>query len=178
FEISSTTIELKNVDRSQEIIEHGAKGNGEDDAVSFDLKMKENVRHLQESAKRKAQEINDQDKKLSKTLVKIWNMFGDAIRKEIEQVKQDIKKLDHSKDSEVEDGPAKKKVKESFVETQRKKYLSSGRALAAKRKKGNEAETLEKLKSFQSKLMVAEPTEDAPIPTNEDAEPCILHSIL
>ncbi|CAG8676390.1 12606_t:CDS:2, partial [Acaulospora morrowiae] len=153
----------KPIEKPQEIT-NDDEDHSEDDSVAFDRKMKDNVRKLQESAYKR----NNQEEKLSKT---------DIIRKEIEQVKKDIKKLDRSKNSDDEGEPAKKKIKVSYVEDQRKKYLSSGKALTARRKKGNEAETLEKLKSFQSKLMVAEPTEDTPISIDEDAELCILHSV-
>lgn len=62
----------------------------------------------------------------------------DAIRKEIEQVKQDIKKLNRSRDSDNDDEPKKKKQKTSFVEVERQKYLSSGKAIVAKRQKKSE----------------------------------------
>ncbi|CAG8798541.1 14723_t:CDS:2, partial [Cetraspora pellucida] len=99
----------------------------------------------------------------------------DAIRKEIDQVKQDIKKLNRSRDSD-DDEPKKKKQKTSFMEVEKQKYLSSGKAVAAKRHKKSEEETLKKLKDFQSKLFTADPKDDKPVTISENAELCILHS--
>lgn len=65
--------------------------------------------------------------------------YRETIRQEIEQVKQDIKKLNRSRDEE-EDERAKKKAKKSFVQLERQKYLSSGKAASGKRKKGSEAD--------------------------------------
>ncbi|CAG8436127.1 13451_t:CDS:2, partial [Rhizophagus irregularis] len=136
-----------------------------DTAEEFDRKMKENIRQQQESMKLKKESKSAQ---LSKS---------ETIRQEIEQVKQDIKKLNRSRDEE-EDERAKKKAKKSFVQLERQKYLSSGKAASGKRKKGSEADTLEKLKSFLTKIEAAVPSEtEPPLKTEEDAEPCLLHSV-
>jgi hypothetical protein len=62
------------------------------------------------------------------------------VRQEIEQVKQDIKKLNRSRESEEENERAKKKAKKSFIQLERQKYLSSGKAVTGKRKRGSEAD--------------------------------------
>ncbi|CAG8460498.1 15346_t:CDS:2, partial [Dentiscutata heterogama] len=140
----------------------------EDSVETFDRKMKENVRQHHESIKSDTTKEDNNEMQLSEK---------DAIRKEIEQVKQDIKKLnERSRDSD-DDEPKKKKQKTSFVEVERQKYLSSGKAVAAKRKKKSEDEILKKLKDFQSKLFTADPEDDKPVTINESAELCMLHSV-
>lgn len=62
-----------------------------------------------------------------------------AIQQEIEQVKLDIRRIDRPEDYE-EEGPKKKKAKMSYVGMERQRFLSSGKAVVAKRKKGNESD--------------------------------------
>ncbi|RIA84533.1 cyclophilin-like domain-containing protein [Glomus cerebriforme] len=137
-----------------------------DSAEEFDRKMKENIRQQQESIRLKKESKMTQLPK------------SEAVRQEIEQVKQDIRKLNRSREPGEEDERAKKKAKKSFVQLERQKYLSSGKAVSGKRKRGSETDTLEKLKAFLTKIETAVPSEtEPPLITKEDAEPCLLHSV-
>ncbi|CAG8591717.1 1209_t:CDS:10, partial [Diversispora eburnea] len=129
-------------------VENTEVGRWEEDSVAFDRKMKENLRQLQE----------------------------DIMKQEIEQLKQDIKRMDRPKDHD-DDVPKKKKAKISYVDTERLRFLSSGKAAAAKRKKGNEADTLAKLQSFKTKIMITEPNVEEPTEGKDEGEPCVLHSV-
>ncbi|KAF0531184.1 cyclophilin-like protein [Gigaspora margarita] len=168
FKLNTTDTEKVKVKETKDKLHKKTEMVDEEDSVeTFNRKMKENVRQQHESTKSEADKEDNNEKQLS---------AKDAIRKEIEQVKQDIKKLDRSRDSD-DDEPKKKKQKTSFVEVERQKYLSSGKAASAKRQKKSEDETLKKLKDFQSKLFTADPEDDKPVTINEDAELCILHSV-
>ncbi|CAG8502428.1 1502_t:CDS:2 [Funneliformis mosseae] len=118
-------------------------------------------------------DLVEDDPRLSKEV----SVKEEALRQEIEQVKQDIRKLNRPRESE-ENERAKKKARKSFIQLERQRYLTSGKAVAAKRKKGKEVDTLEKLKAFRAKIEVAVPSEtETPVKTDEDAVLCILHSV-
>ncbi|CAG8648117.1 12018_t:CDS:2, partial [Cetraspora pellucida] len=167
FKQNTTEIEKEKPEETRDKIHKKTVMVDENSAETFDRKMKENIRQHHESMKSEASKEDNSEQQLSKK---------DAIRKEIDQVKQDIKKLNRSRDSD-DDEPKKKKQKTSFMEVEKQKYLSSGKAIAAKRQKKSEEETLKKLKDFQSKLFTADPKDDKPVTISENAELCILHSV-
>ncbi|CAG8510451.1 3534_t:CDS:2, partial [Racocetra fulgida] len=164
YKQNTTEVEKVKLKETKDKIHKKMEMVDENSAEGFDRKMKENIRQHHESMKSEAAREDNSEQQLSKK---------DAIRKEIEQVKQDIKKLNRSRDSD-DDEPKKKKQKTSFVETERQKYLSSGKAIVAKRQKKSEEE---KLKNFQSKLFTADPEDDKPVTISENAELCMLHSV-
>ncbi|RHZ89882.1 hypothetical protein Glove_9g107 [Diversispora epigaea] len=166
LQVRDKVIEKTKVGNSIEVVEREE----DEESAAFDRKMKENLRQRQESAKVNASKNNKnniEEKKLSKM---------DTMQQEIEQLKQDIKRMDRPKDHE-DDGPKKKKAKISYVDTERQRFLSSGKAAAARRKKGNEADTLAKLQSFKTKIMVTEPSVEEPTEGKDEGELCVLHSV-
>ncbi|CAG8442080.1 8044_t:CDS:10 [Ambispora leptoticha] len=155
---------------------HGTIENTEDNEdespEDFDRKMKANVKQMVENMQKESMS-KDKNQHLSKS---------EIIRQEIQQVTQDIKKLNKSKDTNIsqEDRPKKKsKLESNFLETERTRYLKSGKAAIARRKKGSEEDTLAKLRAFQHKIDTAPP--ENPLVDQETVngsdEPCTLHSV-
>ncbi|CAG8532359.1 3095_t:CDS:2 [Ambispora gerdemannii] len=154
---------------------HGMiEDNDDESPEDFDRKMKANVKQMVENMQKESTP-KDKNQHLSKS---------EIIRKEIKQVTQDIKNLNKSKDaddSSQEDRPKKKtKLESNFLETERRRYLKSGKAAMAQRKKGSEEDTLAKLRAFQHKIDTAPP--EKPLVDQEklkenDDEPCTLHSV-
>nr|CAG8469685.1 5942_t:CDS:10 [Entrophospora candida] len=134
--------------------------------IESDKKMRQNVKRIHESMK------SDNSLEKSPQLSK-----KDAVRQEIEQVKDDIRKIDQQKKLENAKESKKKDKKRSYIELQREQYLVSGKAHATKKKKENQDLTLEKLKAFQDKLDSVLPSEENLKKKVEEVNLCLLHSV-
>ncbi|KAG9301675.1 hypothetical protein G9A89_016746 [Geosiphon pyriformis] len=162
-------IAISDTDQLEKIKIHRSLEDEEESAEDFDRRMKVNVRLMVESIQNESLQ-----KEKGPTLNK-----SEAIRQEIKQVTRDILKMNKAKDTDDEEGPAKKKTKVAlnFIENERKKYLTSGRAVAARRKKGSEQDTLTQLRAFKTKLDAAPVEQPSKREVSKEAELCVLHSV-
>ncbi|KAI9266661.1 cyclophilin-like domain-containing protein [Phascolomyces articulosus] len=103
---------------------------------------------------------------------------------EIEKLKSDIRQMEQDRRDEREgrkDNKDKKKKKVSLIEQQRQKYARRGAAdiggiKERKRRGEGDSDTFSKLKAFQQKLSIAEPSSSTE-KKKEEMPPCKLHLI-